>query len=190
MTTEEVMAEIIKDREFYQKSGGGVTLTGGEPLLSPDFVKELFEACHEQGISTAVETTGCIERETLTQLQGVVDYYLFDFKHPDSEKHKQWTGVGNEKILKNLEWLAHTNADITVRVPVIPGVNDQPKILQKIAGFLNRKGIRNRVLLPFHQYGSPKYASCGLEYSMKGVPALTEADVAELAKKSNFMQFS
>ena len=188
MTAEEVFGTILRDLPYYQKSGGGVTLSGGEPLLQKDFAAALLKLCKDAGIHTAIETTGLVPYETFEALEGLADLYLYDFKHPDPELHRKWTGRSNEQILENLERLSRTPAHIHVRVPVIPGVNDQPETLREIASFLNSHGIRERTLLPFHQYGSSKYQSLGLSYEMADVPQMTDARLQELAEESQFYQ--
>ena len=135
-----------------------------------------------------METTGLVPWETFETLEGLVDLYLYDFKHPDPELHRKWTGRSNEQILENLDRLSRTSARIHVRVPVIPGVNDQPETLREIASFLNAHGIRERTLLPFHQYGSSKYQSLGLTYEMEGVPQLTEERLKKLSETSHFYE--
>ena len=187
-SAEKVFAAVLRDLPYYQRSGGGVTLSGGEPLLQKDFAAEILRLCREAGIHTAVETTGLVPWETFEALEGLVDLYLYDFKHPDPELHRKWTGRSNEQILENLDRLSRTSACIHVRVPVIPGVNDQPETLREIASFLNAHGIRERTLLPFHQYGSSKYQSLGLTYEMEGVPQLTEERLKELAEASHFYE--
>lgn len=180
MTIEEVMQVIRRDRMFYERSGGGVTLSGGEPLLQPDFAKGLLKACRQEGFSTAVETTGHVPWENISGILPFTDLFLYDFKSPDPDIHRDWTGVDNKRILQNLQQLKTAGANIHVRIPVIPGMNDQPETLRKMAGMLDRLGIGTRSLLPFHQYGSGKYRSCGMAYSMEEVQPLPETRMAEL----------
>ena len=188
MTPEEVFRAIERDLPFYERSGGGVTLSGGEPLLQKDFAKELLTLCKKARISTAVETTGLVPWETFAELQGLVDLYLYDIKHLDPEVHKARTGRSNEQISENLKKLSATGAHIHVRTPVIPGFNDTPEALRAIADFLDALGIRERTLLPFHQYGSSKFRSCGLSYQMDGVPQMTPETLQHLAETSKFYQ--
>ncbi|WP_238727269.1 glycyl-radical enzyme activating protein [Diplocloster modestus] len=180
ITVEEVMQVIRRDRMFYERSGGGVTLSGGEPLLQPEFAKHLLQACREEGIPTAVETTGYVPWENIARILPCTDLFLYDFKSPDSEIHRSWTGVDNKRILQNLKQLQTAGANIHVRTPVIPGMNDKPETLRKMAVILDQLGITARSLLPFHQYGSGKYRSCGIPYSMEDVQQLSEERMMEL----------
>lgn len=166
MSAEEVMEEIRRDRIFYEYSGGGVTFSGGEPLLQEEFVLELLKTCREEGISTAVETSGSVSEETLRRVLPFVDLFLYDLKMMNSVKHKEWTGQDNKRILKNLKMLAEEGADITVRTPMIPGVNDSEEELLDIMEYLRACGIQKYSILPFHQYGSGKYESIGIPYEL------------------------
>lgn len=168
MTVEEVMHEIRKDIPFYKRSNGGVTISGGEPLLQYEFTLELLKQCKEEGISTAIETTGFVDQAILTKVLPYVDLFLYDIKSMDSDIHKRWTGVDNHKILENLKYLAN-QADIMVRTPMIPEVNDKKEDIEAIMNFLKECNISKYALLPFHQYGSSKYEGLHLEYEMKHV---------------------
>ena len=120
------MQVIRRDRMFYERSGGGVTLSGGEPLLQPEFAKHLLQACREEGIPTAVETTGYVPWENIARILPCTDLFLYDFKSPDSEIHRSWTGVDNKRILQNLKQLQTAGANIHVRTPVIDVYKRQP----------------------------------------------------------------
>ena len=174
ITPEDLVRQIVKDRPFYEKSGGGVTFSGGEPLLQSDFLSEVMLLCKKEGLHIAVETTGCVPWNAFEKLSDKIDLYLFDVKHMNAAIHKENTGVGTELIQENLEKLKASGADIHVRVPVIPGFNDSAEMLGDIWKRLDMLGITQRTLLPFHQYGSSKYKALGIEYLMAGVPQMTE----------------
>ena len=179
MEVEDVMQEIRKDLPFYQQSHGGVTISGGEPLLQHEFTLSLLKQCKAEGISTAVETTGYVDESILQNILPYVDLFLYDIKTMDNEKHKQWTGVENQRILKNLKMIAG-KVDIMVRTPMIPNVNDTKEDIQQILEYLKSCGIHKYSLLPFHQYGSNKYEAIQIPYTMQDVGMHSEAYVEEM----------
>lgn len=167
---DEVMAEILRDRLYYQNSGGGVTFSGGEPLLQKDFLRTLLLACRQEGIHCAVDTAGNLPWESLAEIAPLADLFLYDVKAFDEETHRRATGVSNQRILSNLKRLSETGSSLWVRIPVIPGVNDSVEEMAQITGLLaGLKGIQRVELLPFHTLGSEKYASLGLTYPAEGV---------------------
>ena len=127
MSSEEVMAELLRDRSLYLNSGGGVTISGGEPLLQPDFTAELLSRCRAEGLHTAVETCAHVPWEDLERMIPLVDLWFTDIKAVDSRKHAQGTGVGNERILENINRLVKRGVEICIRMPLIPGYNDSPE---------------------------------------------------------------
>ena len=162
MTAESVLARILPDRPFF-RSRGGVTLTGGEPMEQPDFAAELAEMLHGQGIHTAVETCGYASGEAFRKILPYVDLFLFDWKITDPEKHKAWTGRDNRLIRENLEMLCREGAEVILRCPVIPGVNDTPEHFRGIAELTEKlPGIRQADLLPYHALGNNKRCQLGL----------------------------
>jgi len=169
MTVEEAFYEIMKDEVFFRQSGGGVTLSGGEPLMQSQFAFELLKKVQEEGISTAVETTGAVQKEVLLAVAPYVDLFLYDFKHCDNDAHIKYIGASNTLIKSNLKALAEAGADIMVRTPLIPGINDSKECIAGIMGTLKSFGIKKFSLLPFHQYGSGKYESIGACYELKGL---------------------
>ena len=173
----QVMAEVRKDLPFYQNSGGGMTLSGGEALMQPAFSLALLQAAKKEGIHTAIETTGYADPDLLRKAAEFTDLFLFDLKHHDSVRHKNGTGVGNERILRNLCMLAAEGAAIQVRIPVIPGFNDTLDDADAFAGILCDIGITEAALLPFHQMGKHKYALRQLPYAYDGVKGLTSGDL-------------
>ena len=164
MTEEEVMAEIAKDRLFYDQSGGGATFSGGEPLAQSDFLIALLAACRRQGIRTALDTCGHTPWETLQEVAGLVDLFLYDLKLIDERRHAAVTGVGNGLILDNLARLAAlAPGRVQARLPLIPGITDDQKNLKAVAAFLGRlKTIREVALLNYHRGGRQKYRKISL----------------------------
>lgn len=169
MTVQEVIDEVEKDKPFYENSGGGLTLSGGEPLLQGQFVRELLEESKRHQIHTVVDTAGNVPWETFEAVLPFVDLFLYDIKVMAQEKHREVTGATNTRIINNLKNLAQTDVDIWIRVPVIPGVNDTSTEMEKIALLLKDLGnIKHVELLPFHNLGEGKYDSLGYEYKAKG----------------------
>jgi len=154
MTVDEVMAEIEKDRVFHEESGGGVTFSGGEPFSQPHFLKELLTACQRRGIHTTVDTCGYTKFNLLEAVLGQVDLWLFDLKHIDQKKHMETIGVSNYLILENLKLLKGEN--VIIRIPFIPGFNDDKNNLQSTGRFLQENGFSDICILPYHTAGSDK----------------------------------
>jgi pyruvate formate lyase activating enzyme len=181
-TAGSVMDEVRRDAPFYQ-DGGGLTLTGGEPALQPDFAEALLRLTREEGIHTAIETCGCVPWPNLARLLPHLDVVLFDVKHMDCEVHRDFTGAGNELILDNLRRLADASAQVVVRVPLIPGFNATPENVRAIGCFVaGLSGEVRRVdLLPYHTLGRAKYAALAQPYPWEGVARLTAEQVEELA---------
>ena len=167
MTAEEVVAEVLEDRPFYEESGGGVTLSGGEPLLRRDFAVEILRRCRQEGLHTAVETNLAAPWDDVAEFLPVTDLFMVDVKLVGSEAHARWTGAGNEDILANLRRLAEEPRTLVVRTPVVPGVNDSPEDIGAVADLV--RGFPNLdyyELLPYHPLGTGKYESLGMEYTL------------------------
>ena len=161
-TVDEVFAEIIKDKAYYDNSDGGVTFSGGECMLQIDFLAEILKKCKENGIHTAVDTAGHIPFESFKKILPYTDLFLYDIKIFDTQKHKQYVGVGNELILENLKKLFKANAKIWIRIPIIPDVNDSIEEMQLIRDFLDTNGKPEKIeLLPYHAMGENKYSAIG-----------------------------
>lgn len=161
-TIDEVFAEIINDKSYYDNSGGGVTFSGGECMLQIDFLYEILKKCKENGIHTAVDTTGYVAFERFKKILPYTDLFLYDIKIFDSQKHKQYAGVGNELILENLKKLSDSSVKIWIRIPVISDVNDSVGEMQKINAFLNNCKTPEKIeLLPYHAMGENKYNAIG-----------------------------
>ncbi len=167
ITVRELMGELEKDRQYYQRSGGGITLSGGEAMAQPDFTEALLRACHDYGFTTAIETTAFADRSVVARLIPHIDYVLMDIKHMDAAKHKAYTGQSNEKILDNARYIAEHASSLTIRVPTVPGFNDTPEEITAIARFANTLyGVRELHLLPYHRLGQDKYAGIGRTYTL------------------------
>lgn len=158
----EVWSEIREDAAFYRNSGGGVTLSGGEPLLQPAFVKALAALCRENGISVILDTAGHVPAECFDGLLPFISEFYFDIKAPDEESYRVFTGGSLALALRNLRYLLLREAAVTVRIPVIPGVNDTEEASRQIAQALRETGAKTVSLLPFHRYGEGKYRALGL----------------------------
>ncbi len=157
MTTSEVMEEVLADRIFYEKSGGGMTLSGGEPMMQFDFARELLEIAKANGVHTALDTCGFAPWERLQDLLPLVDLFLYDFKVTNPEQHRTLTGVSNELILENLQKLNDAGARIFLRCPLVPGVNDDDEHLASIATWANQLDrIEEITLEPYHPLGVQK----------------------------------
>lgn len=170
MTVAAVVTEVRKDEVFYRRSGGGVTLGGGEVLVWSRFAADLLAACRADGLDTAVETGGCGAWADLERLAPFVDCWYYDVKHVDPGEHARLTGADNGAILENLELLAATGARIVVRVPVVPGLTDGDDTVRGIARLVAGKRLAERVeLLPYHRLGVEKYARLGRSYELAGL---------------------
>ena len=180
-TVQEVIDEIAKDRMFYEKSGGGVTLSGGEPLFQKKFALELLKELKNQGYHTNIETTGYVSREYLENVLPYLDLIYMDFKHPDPARHLKKTGVSNEQILENLTWLLQQDVPLVVRIPVIPRFNHSAEVAQQYGKILSEIGAKEIHLLPFHQFGQGKWRALGLEYDYEDDKNMHEEDVQEMA---------
>ncbi len=171
-TVAAVMETVLRDKPYYRRSGGGVTLSGGEALCQPEFSRALLAACHENSVNTAIETTLCVPWETVEPFLPLIDTFLVDIKHMDSRKHKEYTTQPNELIHENIIRLARTGANIIVRVPVIPTFNDTPEELHAIAAFAHETlGIDEMHILPYHRLGYDKYIGLGRDYPMGDLPS-------------------
>jgi pyruvate formate lyase activating enzyme len=190
MTAEAVIAEVLQDRPFYTSSGGGVTLSGGEPMRQPAFALEILRGCQAAGLHTAVETTLHTRWEYLAAARPYVDLFLVDIKQLDPERHRAATGVSNHRILANIRRLAATGQAISFRVPVVPTVNDTLADVKAIAAFVREVEATRPAgalplsleLLPFHQLASDKYASLGLDYRAAGLRTPAKATLAALVQ--------
>lgn len=171
VTVEEVMETVEKDRPYYNRSGGGLTLSGGESLCQPDFARDLLHAAKSVGINTAMESMGCAKWETVEQVLPYLDHYLMDIKHMNGEKHRQFTGKSNELMLENAKKIAaFPGTRLSIRVPVIPTFNDMPEEIRAIAVFADKlPGVDDIYLLPYHRLGQDKYEGLGRSYELPDI---------------------
>ncbi len=174
---EEILKLVLQDEVFYEESGGGITLSGGEILMQADFASELLKEAKKKGLHTCIETTGFSSLEDFKKVIKYVDYAFFDCKHWNEKKHKQATGVSNQRILNNLKYVAHLDKELMVRIPVIPDFNDSLEDAKEFAKLFNALGVKQCQLLPFHQFGENKYALLKKDYAYKNVNALHQEDL-------------
>lgn len=178
-TVSEIMIEVMKDIDFYEESGGGVTLSGGEVLQQADFAIELLQELKNKGIHTAIETTGYTFSEVFKKFITNVDLLLFDMKHYNRDKHLTATGVYNDVIIKNMNYASSIGKTIIARIPVIPDYNNSLEDAKEFSSLLNKIGIKKVNLLPFHQFGQNKYDLLGKPYAMEGIKQLYPEDLEE-----------
>jgi len=183
MTVDEVINEILRDKVFYETSGGGVTLSGGDPIVQCGFSQALLKKCKEIGLHTAIETAANCQWETLVSLLPMLDLVMMDIKHIDSEKHKNATGVSNKVILDNAMRLSRTKKRLIIRVPIIPGFNDTKSEVEAIAEFVKKfPNLEYLELLSFHRLGEGKYKALGLEYAATNLAIPTKKKIKELSE--------
>lgn len=179
---EEVVHTCLQDIDFYEESGGGVTISGGEGLCQPDFVEALIQELKKKNIHTAIETTGCVSSAVFQRIAPQFDLLLYDVKQYDSEKHFKGTKMGNEQIVENLAWASKHGLNILPRIPVIPGFNAELEDAEGISNLLLQVGLKKAQLLPFHQFGENKYKLLDRNYELKEVPALHPEDLTDYRK--------
>ena len=182
MTVSQVMAELERDVAFYDESGGGVTFSGGEPLMQLDFLLALLQACKRAGFHTALDTCGLAPWQSLDAIREHVDLFLYDLKLMDNARHRQFTGVSNETILRNLEALSRAGHTIILRVPIVPGVNDDKESLRQIAEFAaTLPHLAGVDLLPFHAIAAAKYDRLGRAYELRDTRPPSPSEVDQFA---------
>jgi len=180
MTVEAVLAAVVRDAPFYRRSGGGVTLGGGEPTYQAAFARALLERCREHGIDTAVETCGHAETRAFLSVAQAADHVVFDIKHMNRRRHIELTGVSNELILDNLRALLHLHGEVIVRYPLVPGFNDDVEELRALARYLLELPQLPRVeVVPYHRFGEHKYRLVGRMYRLSGTPACDEREAED-----------
>lgn len=184
VTVAEVMAELEKDVVFYDESGGGVTVSGGEPFAQPEFLLELLKACKARGMETAVDTCGHVAPQLFQSIADYVDLFLYDLKIMDDERHREFTGVGVESIHENLRWLAERNRAVIVRFPLLPGINDDEANVVAMGEFLGSLASRLHVdILPYHRAGVDKYGRLGREARLPDTQPPSQAAIAAAARR-------
>ncbi len=180
-SVDELISELIKDKAFYDKSGGGVTLTGGEALLQHEFLSELCPALHKLGIHVALETAANVPTEIFERVLNKIDMAHIDLKHYDPQAHKRGTGVSNELILKNITTALKREIPVIIRIPVIPGFNDSVSNARSFARLLCEIKAHEIQILPFHQFGESKYQKMQLPYAYSGIGQLHDEDLNSFA---------
>lgn len=184
VTASDLMREIEKDVLFFDESGGGVTFSGGEPLSQPQFLADMLKACQEMDIHTAVDTCGFAPRSVLEAIAPFTRLFLFDLKMIDPQLHRKYTGVSNELIFSNLEWLSVQEAETIIRIPIIPGINDTPENIEATGKFLARLHKKWEVnLLPYHAAAHQKYHRFNITYRLQNLSAPPAIQMNELTDK-------
>jgi pyruvate formate lyase activating enzyme len=186
-TAGDIMSEVLRDAAFYDE-GGGMTLTGGEPTMQPHLAEALLILARNAGLTTAMETCGHTRWSVFESLLPHLDTVLFDVKHLDSETHRRATGVGNELILANLHHLVNAGAHVVLRIPVVPGFNDDIAHFDRVADLAASLGgaVRRIDLLPYHALGRAKYRALGRAYPWDGFDAPTDELVSQLAQRLTY----
>ncbi len=183
-TVEDVVKKILPDRLFYQTSGGGATFSGGECMLQLGFLKELLDFCRKEKIHTAVDTAGTMPWRSFEEILPYTDMFLYDVKSMNSQRHKEYTGIGNEQILENLSRLLQMQKRVWVRVPIIPGVNDTLEEMRALRAFLLANGYPEKVeLLPYHRMGEMKWKALGQKATLFNPPSAEQVDTLRNAVK-------
>ncbi len=190
MSVAEVMKEVSRDQVFYDESGGGVTFSGGEPLLQQAFLLELLKECRKCGIHATVDTSGYATREVMEHIAEYADLFLYDLKLIDEEMHRKYTGVSNQSILENLQWLYSSGKKVILRFPVIPGITDTIENIRDMKSFITRSlphistSPHQLSLLPYHSIARDKYRRFCKSNLLEGLPDLNPETLVEL--KSEF----
>jgi pyruvate formate lyase activating enzyme len=183
-TISELFQIVEEDRAFYDISGGGITLGGGEVLMQPEAAANLLMVCKKEGINTAIETSGYAKLEDVLQVAEFTDLFLFDIKHMDSDRHFELTGVRNELILSNLKELLSRRFNVRIRMPLIKGMNDSKDEIESVARFLlpykDYKNFKGIDLLPYHKFGVNKYNQLDKSYPVEGDPSLNSDELASI----------
>lgn len=181
-TVDEIVDICMQDIDFYEESGGGVTISGGEGMSQPEFLKKLIAELKKNSVHVAIETTGYVKKETFEELARELDLLLFDVKHYDREKHYNGTKVYNDLIVENLKWAIDNGIEVLPRIPVIPDFNDSLEDAEGLAKLLVEVGAKKVQLLPFHQFGEKKYELLNRNYKYKNKKALYPEDLEEYQK--------
>ncbi len=182
MSVPQTMSEVERDRAFYDESTGGVTFSGGEPLMQADFLLALLMACRQSEISTTLDTCGFARWETINRIRPHVDLFLYDLKFMDPARHKRHTGASNNRILENLQRLSKYGHNIIVRVPIIPGINNDMDNIRGIAAFAAGLPSLNRVdILPYHRAAANKYERMHRTYKLAELLPPSDGEMAEVA---------
>ncbi len=170
MSVDEVMKTVLEDVVFYETSGGGLTISGGEPTMQPEFTLALLKSAKSAGINTALDTCGYTSREIFEKMLPYVDTFLYDIKHISPVEHTRLTGHSNARIIENLRFLSASGARIEIRIPIIPSCNDDEPTLRGMAELLSEVNVAKVKLLPYHSYAGSKYNALGLPIRLADTP--------------------
>ena len=184
-SAEDVMHEIEKDAVFYRKSGGGVTFSGGEPLMQANALEELLRLCRDRGFHTAVDTCGYAEPASFNRIKDLTNLWLYDLKLVDDVKHVEFTGVSNEFALKNLEVIARAGKEIIIRFPVIPGITDGIENLDGILNLMKQLDLKRIDVLPYHAIANEKYRRMGKMNVLEGLKEPEQSRIDEIIEYFN-----
>ena len=182
VTPEDVAKKVIEDSPFYAHSGGGITLSGGEPLTQPAFIARLFEFCHENNVSTVLDTCGYAKPEAVFQVLQHTSLVLLDIKSMSPEGHRRWTGVSNEIILENASLMA-SQTDVRISLPLIPGVNNSKENIEQTADFARSIGVKYIDVLPLHRLGCGKYKSLGIKWPLTNDVNVSDKEVQDAVER-------
>ena len=181
ISVEQLLLEIARDIPFYDQSGGGVTFTGGEPLQQMEFLRQMLQACRNLHLHTTVYTSGYTSVENLLSILPLVDLFLYDLKLMDAEKHLRYTSVSNRKILSNLQQISRHGANIIIRIPLIPGINDDDNNLKQSGAFLaSLPHLVGVELMPYHEIGVAKYQGLGMPYKLGSIMPPSEEQIGKI----------
>lgn len=170
MSVQEILAEIVRDKVFYETSGGGVTISGGEPLYQPSFTSEILRLCKENNIHTAIETSGYASESAIRKVLQYCDFVLFDIKETDEEKHLEYTGASLGVVLQNLKIVNDTKVPFVIRLPIIPGMNDRDDHFLKVKDVAGKLAFcRDIEIMPYHKLGEYKYRQLGRDYVCQNI---------------------
>ena len=183
VTVPALVRELERDLPYYDRSGGGVTISGGEPLFQSRFVFDLLRACRKRELHTALDTCGLVDPALLTESAALTDLILYDLKAMDTATHSGWTGAPNQKILDNLQLLHHLDVEVWIRLPLIPGVNDDTRNLESMISFLAATRFRRISILPYHRIAEAKYQRLGLPNRMVGVDPPSPGRIKEIRSR-------
>ena len=180
ISADDLLPKLLEDKPFFEESGGGVTLSGGEPLMQSEFCAEILKSLKENGINTAVDTCGYAKKQDIDRVLPFTDTFLYDIKAINPEVHKKCTGVTNENILENIKYIDSLNKPIEVRIPLVPTMNNEemPEIAKFLSGLKNIKKIK---ILPYHSFGASKYEYIGKEYKLN-IPTPSETEINNALK--------
>ena len=183
MKVQDVLKEIMEDYNYYIESGGGLTLSGGEPLVQKEFAYEILKSCKENGVHTAIETNISLPWDHISYVLPVTDLIMFDIKIMDDNLHKKWTGISNKQILQNAKKLSKKNIPLIARTPIIPDVNDSYEEICKIAEYISVfPNLLYYELLPYNPFGVQKYESLGIKNNMPSTKAANKKEMKRLAQ--------